>query len=416
MRWPRRLAVAVLAVLAIAATASAASRGPAATRANGWHTLLNANIQGVFPLGAAAGRVWFVTESPSGAVAIWSAHVGAGGLTSPVSTSMGTNEWIPDSFLLGTSIVNCCVTATGSSIAPLLPSGKVGAWQQPLPGNPEQTTHDGIPVPTGTGKWLTHAAATVSGRTIWEVTGSTCTAAHPCGINGGGLSLLALCCTAAGQPVNLTSMLTNQTKAGATDSVMGTDTHGRLWFAWLDGASSKPGISFKLLQVDPQTLKPLATKVVDHVLLASYTGGASFDLACADSCRLVYQGLLGAFSWDGGAPTRLWANNLRKDQGGHLLAAAAIGGGLDVANYSDRVSNAPDSGQQIAVERGTSRGTSLHKVSSATIPLSFPGPPTRPFELQGVPTAMFAPSGLVVLGLYMSTSGATRLVDTVLHG
>ena len=415
MRWGSRTAAAALAVLTVAATASAASRHMTAARANGWHTLLNAKIQGVFPLGFASGRVWFVVEDPQSNVAVWSARPAGAALTSPVSTSMGTNEWIPNSFIVGSSLVNCCVTPNGSSIAPLLASGKVGAWQ-PLPGNPEQTTHDGIPIPTGTGKWLTHAAAAVGGRTIWQVSGSSCTAAHPCGINGGGISLLALCCTAAGQPVNLTSLLTNQTKAGATDSEMGTDAHGRLWFAWLDGASSKPGIAFKLLQLDPQTLKPLATKVIDHVLLFNYTGGKSFDLVCADTCRLVYQGFLGAFSWDGGAPTRIWANNVRKDQGGHLLDAAAIGGGLDVANYSDKVSNSPDAGQQIAVERGTSRGTSLRKVSSTTIPLSLPGPPTRPFELQGVPTAMFTPSGLAVLGLYMSTSGATRLVDTVLRG
>ena len=415
MRSQRRTTLAALAVLAVAAAISAASPQAMSTRPTAWHKLLTAQVQGTFPLGFAAGRVWFATEGPGDDVAVWSARVGAGALTSPVSTSMGANQWIPNSFIVGSSLVNCCVTAGGSSIAPLLPSGKVGTWQ-PVSGNPEQTTHDGIPIPTGTGKWIVHAAAIAGGRTIWEVTGSSCTQAHPCTINGGGISLLALCCTAAGQPVNLTSLLTNEAKAGATDSVMGTDAHGRLWFAWLDGASSKPGIAFKLLQLDPQTLKPLATKVIDHVLLFNYTGGRSFDLACADACRLVYQGLLGAFSWDGGAPTQIWASNVRKDQGGHLLGAAVIGGGLDVANYSDRVSNSPDAGQQIAVERGTSRGTSLRKVSSTTVPQSVPGPPTRPFQLQSVPTAMFTPSGLVVLGVYASTSGAVRVLDTVLRG
>jgi hypothetical protein len=201
---------------------------------------------------------------------------------------------------------------------------------------------------------------------------------------------------------------------------MGVDTSGRLWLGWLDGASSKPGVALKLVQLDPSTLQPLASKKLDHTLLYDSVGGglSSFVFTCGDVCRFVYQGLLGAYSWDGSAtPTRLWANDFRKDVGGHLVAASGRPDGLALANYADKVRNVPDDGQQITVERAGVHGGALRKFGSIAVPQSLPHGPSHIYAPQSLPAAIFTPAGLVVLALYVAdddTGG--KLLSAVVRG
>jgi hypothetical protein len=200
---------------------------------------------------------------------------------------------------------------------------------------------------------------------------------------------------------------------------LGQDTHGRLWLAWLDGPSSKPGIAFKLVQLDPATLKPLSVTRLDHVLLYQISASASFSLVCADRCRIVYQGLNGAFSWGGtGTPTRIWADNLRKGTGGFLLGAGARAGGLDAANYGNRTANNPDGGQRVTLKHGTAAGRRLRSRRTINIPQNLPDGHAHYFYPMGVPALAFTPTGLVVFALYIDPKpgGTSRLLGAVLHG
>jgi hypothetical protein len=419
---PGLLALAGIAALAL-------SGGGSATTSGGWQTLLVTKAQGVFPIGWAAGRTWFVVEGVQGDVTLYSARVGTGGLTSVVPTPQGQNEWLSDSFVVGASLVNCCVqrqSTGGSSLGALLANGRLAGWG-PLPGDPEKIVQDAgfTPADQTQARWIAVAAATVGGREVWAMGGKTCpgSGSHQCTINGGGFSWLAVCCTAAGEATNLTSLLTSQTRAGATDVSMGVDAAHRLWLAWLDGATSHPGVAFKLVQLDPATLKPVSTQVLDHTLLydsagAGPAGSASFAFACSDTCRLVYQGLFGASSWDGKSPpTSLWKNDFRRDTGGHLLGAGSRGGGLDVANFANKVANAPDNGYRLTLEHGDASGRSLHALGSIDLQPTLPNGPTHVLGLQGVPETIFTPEGVVALAFYESDNGSpAHLLGAVLHG
>jgi len=417
-------------LLLAGAAALALSGGGSASTPRGWQTILVTKAQGVFPLGWAAGRVWFVTEGTGAQddFTLYSARVDSGGLTSIVPTPQGHNEWLPNSFVLGASLVNCCAqreTTGASSIGPMLSNGKLGGWG-PLPGDPEKTVENAGFTPSGQAEvhWLTAAAASVGGREVWALGGMTCpnSGPHQCTINGGGFSWFAVCCTSSGQPTNLTSLLTSQTRAGATDVSMGVDAQHRLWLAWLDGATSRPGVALKLVQLDPATLQPVSTHVLDHTLIydssgSGTSGSASFALACTDTCRLVYQGLFGASAWDGKSTTTLWPNDFRKDMGGHLLGAGPGAGGLDVANWSDKVANAPDSGQRLILEHGDASGRSLHAVGSIDIPQTLPNGATHVFFPQGPPETIFTPTGVVALAFYGSDTGsAAHILAAVIHG
>jgi hypothetical protein len=415
---------ALLAALAFAVTTgvSAAARG-SASEGPGWHALSVGKAQAVYPLGSASGRVWFVVEGFQGTYTAWSARVAGSRLTSLVSTPEGKNEWLPSSFILGSSLVNCCAAAQGgsstsSSVAPLLANGKVGAWS-PLAGDPEGTARAALTPPDqgSSGRWLAQSAVTTGGRTIWSIIGHTCPPAgqpHQCTLNGGGWSWFAVCCTASGQPVDLTSQLTNRFGASATDSALGRDSHGRVWLAWLDRATSKPGIAFKLVQLDPATLQPLSVAKLDHLLLNDVGGSRSFSFACADRCRLVYQSLTGAFIWGGtGKPVRLWKDNFRTGKGGWLFGAALRKGGLDVANYANTVR-----GQRLTLKHGNALGRRLRSRRSVNIPPQLPDGRTHYFLPMGSPVVSFTSTGAVVLNLYESDRrvAASRLLAAVLRG
>jgi hypothetical protein len=406
----------IFVAMALAAAILASGSSSAASK-SAWQTLLSAQIQGIFPLGWASDRAWFVVEGNQDEVTLYSARVASGRMTSVVATPEGKNEWLPNSFIVGSSLVNCCVQQPGSAAAPLLAGGKAGAWA-PIPGNPEQTTDKAGFTPSEP-HWAAVAGATAGGRTIWALNGHTCpnSGPHQCTVNGGGFAWFALCCTAGGAASNVTSLLT-RTTANATDVTMGVDATGRLWLAWLDGASSKPGVALKLVQVDAATLKVLSSKTLDHVQIASVGGPHAFTLVCTNACRLAYQTMSGAFSWDGAAkPVRLWATNFRKGTGGQLVGAAGRAAGLAVANYGNRVANSPDSGQRITLERGDAAGRHLRKLGSLTPRQSIPLNATHSLVLRDVPTMIFTPASLVVLGFYWSlTNSPSRILGAVLHG
>lgn len=430
MRHGRRAVLLVLVLVAIAGGLVPAAGG-AARAAGGWQTILTANAQGVFMYGWASGRVWFLVDGSADDMTVWSARVGSHGLTSLVSTSEGKNEWMPNAFIVGSNLVDCCApqpssVVPSSSFAQLLPGGKVGAWS-PLPGGPEKLTQDTFTPPgmSPPGRWAAGAGLTVGGRTIWAITGALCPPSGPnqCTINKNGISSFAVCCSATNVPVELTPLLTNRNKAGATAPLMGTDSHGRTWLAWLDGSNSKPGISFKLLQLDPATLAPGTAKTLDPVLLYDYLGSGtqSFALACADTCRLVFQSTTGAESWDGaGSPTRLWANNLRTDAGGHLVAAASMGGKLVIGSWADKVAGIPDDGLRLRAARaGDAAGHSLRTTGTIDIPHQLADGPTHYFLPQGLPVAVVTPSGLAAVALYASDRPGGprgRVLATVLPG
>jgi hypothetical protein len=426
MQFGRTAFCAALAAVAIVAWVPAAVGGAASTP-RGWHAVSVGKSVSVFPLGRASGRVWFVSESVQGAYTVWSARVASGRLTSLVSTPEGKNDFLPSSFILGSSLVNCCTTqvAVSSSVAPLLASGKVGPWS-PLAGNPEKTAQDALTPPDQIvdGRWEARDAITIGARTVWAITGHNCPASssapHQCTINGGGFAWFAVCCTAGGQPSNLSSLLTARFKGGATDVSIGEDTHGRLWLAWLDRATSRPGVAFKLVQLDPATLQPLSVKKLDHALLYNIGAPASFAFVCADQCRLAYQAVTGAFSWGGtGAPTRLWKDNIRKGTGGWLLGAGLRAGGLDAANYGNKVPNVPDNGQRLTLKHGSAAGRHLRARRSIGIPQNLPAGGTHYFFPMGVPLLTFTPTCVVVFALYedQRPSGVnSRLLAAVLHG
>jgi hypothetical protein len=266
------------------------------------------------------------------------------------------------------------------------------------------------------GRWQAQAAVTTGAGTIWAIGGAACPASGPkqCTINYNGYSFFGLCCTGAGAPADLTPLLTNKTKADATGVQMGTDAHGRVWLAWMDGATTKPGVSLKLVQVDPTTLAPLSHKTVDHLLLNDTSGSATthFALACADSCRVVYQSVTGAASWDGSATTRLWTTNVRTNRGGNLLAAAIVGGKLAVGSWSNKAGS-PDGGQRLTAARGDAAGRNLRTTGTIDIPQNLPDGPTHYFYPTYLPAAVATPKGLVAVALY-NDGGKSRLLATVL--
>jgi hypothetical protein len=82
----RATCCALLASVAIVAGVHAAT-GAVRSTLRGWHALSVGKSDGVFPLGRASGRVWFVTETFKATYTVWSARVSGGRLTSLVSTS-----------------------------------------------------------------------------------------------------------------------------------------------------------------------------------------------------------------------------------------------------------------------------------------------------------------------------------------
>jgi len=408
-------AAAILVAVGVVASIAVAAAPP-----RGWQLLAAGKAQGVFPLGYASGRVWFVIEDSSGNDSITSAHVGGSGLSSVVSTPMGQSPALPSSFVVGSGLVS--LQGRSSVVASLLASGKLGA-SAPLPGDPEGTARDAFTPPnTSPDAWYAAAAVTVGGRTIWAVNGHSCprSGSNQCTSNGGGYSSLVLCCTAAGEASDLTALLANRTKAGATDLAMGVDSHRRVWLAWLDGRQAHrplgPG-SLKLAQIDRGTLKAKSATLPASVFPSGPGGSGAFVLACTDACRLVYETVSGVYSWGGdGAPTQIWARNRLKDTGGHLIDASG-GGSLRVASWSDKSANVPDDGQFLTTFRGDPRGRHPRVVSRVDIPRNLPAGGAHYFYPYSLPVPIYTPTALVALALYSGgPGGSSRLLDAVLHG
>jgi hypothetical protein len=392
----------------------------AAAPPQGWHDVPAGKAQGVFPLGFASGRLWFVIEDVRGNDLLQSARVGSAGLSSVVSTQEGQNPWLASAFIVGSSLV-ILNGNKGSLIEPLLSTGTPGT-AVPIPGDPEKTASDAF-APKGTvpDSWLARAGVTVGGRTIWAINGHSCPngGPHRCTQNGGGYSSLAICCTAAGEASDLTALLANPTKAGAAFMSMGIDTHHRVWLAWIDGAKAHQPISpvtLRLVQIDPATLKARSTKSLNTQVFAIGTGATSITLACTDTCRVVYENSTGISSWGGDGPaTRILANDRRRDTGGHLLGAASGGSSLRIAYYADKTPNVPDDGQRLVVARGDPRGRNLHATASVDIPRNLPAGGTQYLYPTGVALSMFTPTADVGLGVYVGSKGS-RVLAAVLHG
>jgi hypothetical protein len=413
--------VKALARLALAGLAAglAASVALGAAPPKGWQTLASGTTQGVFPIGYASGRVWFVLEDARGNDSVVSARVAGSGLSSVVSTSIGQAPWLAGSFIVGSNLV----TPQKSTVqAALLASGKVGP-AAPLPGDPEGTARTAfLPSNSLPAAWHAAGGAVVGGRTIWAINGQSCPNSgqpHQCTSNGGGLSSLALCCTAAGEASDLTNLLANRTKAGATGLAMGLDSHRRVWVAWLDGPrahSPLAPVSLKIAQVDPVTLKALSAKTLATTVFSFGSSEAgTVDLACTDSCRVVYENATGVYSWGGDGPaTRIWANDRRTDKGAHLVAAGG-GTSLRVASYADKVANVPDDGQRLELSRGDARGRNTRLLASVDIPRSLPAGGTHFFYPLSVPLSIVTPTSVVSLELY-NNGASSRLLGSVLHG
>jgi hypothetical protein len=384
----------------------------------GWQNLQLSKDDGVFPLGFASGRVWFVVEGTNGDDFLESARVGSTGLSSLVVTPEGQSPWLPSAYILGSSLVT--LQGHSSGIAPLLAGGRMGATT-PLPGDPEKTASALAPQGTTPDSWFARAALNVGGRTIWAVNGHSCpnpnSGPHRCTANGGGLSSLVMCCTAAGQAADLTNLLSSPTKAGATDMAMGTDAHKRVWLVWLDGAQGNakggPG-EIKLVQIDPSTLRARTTKSINGFFFPS--SSSPFTLACSDTCRAVYEGRTGIFSWGGdGPPILVLASDPRRGTGGSLMAASGSGSTLRIAWLAHKP--ATDGGLLLTVSRGDARGRNLRAVSSVEVPPELPAGGTHYYYPPTPPVLIPTPSNMVVLALYGGGPGGTsRLLDAVLRG
>jgi len=406
---------ALFAVLVIAALPSATH----AATPRGWEQLLAVPADGVFPVGWASGRAWFLLERSDDEQVLYSARVAGGRLASLVANPMGKgDQGIADALLSGSTLVG--VSQGTSRALTLLPSGKVSGWA-PMPGDPVVIARGSL-VPAGyAGDWTAKAAVTVGGRTVWALPGRLCppdSDPHHCTINGGGYSSFAVCCTSDGQAVDLTSLLRNTVKGGTSQPGLGVDAHGRLWLTWVDNVPNEAGIDF--VQLDATTLQPGHVQFLGTLpgvvpgRIPPFLAPALF-LGCGDACSVVVGSAFGVFRWPGAGPAAaLWRSDPLKGTGGQLLAAGPYGGGLALASYGRKNSAAAD--LTLGLVRTDAEGRNPHTAASVTAVLEIPRDPSHVASLEGV-TAMVTPAGLVAFALYRSDDARPDLVlATVLHG
>lgn len=342
---------------------------------------------------SASGRTWFLVHREGAKTLLLSARLSGHTFRSFVkSTLPETGPWT----LLGSSFVyNPPSGDNRARIAPLLSGGRLGAAQH-LPGDPEGKV---LVLPTFKGGATVRAATRIAGRTIWFLTGGEADSFN-------GKSSIAVCCTAAGAPVDLTHLLTNRRWA-ATDLHLGTDARGRLFAAWGDSKnnpSRDPKMIAHLLELDPSTLAVRSAKTLPTASGSSYVtrAGAGFSLvlACAKTCRLVVWPLSGTYTWGPGerAPTKI-ASRLKG-----ILSAGWSAGRIAVSYYVTARSGYVGS---IVAARGDRRGAHLQARSSVVPPVRL-GSRSRPFSQSGPPQALLTPRGAIVVEGYDTYSGAAR--------
>jgi hypothetical protein len=281
-------------------------------------------------------------------------------------------------------------------IAPLLPNGRVGPATT-LPGDPEAAALKVID-PTGSAGGSAHDRAmtglAVQGRVVWVLEGGSTKSVD------GGPARLVLCCTAAGDPVDLTSLLVSRQQGVFPGSLaLGLDTKNRLWLAWTDSkhnVSVDPALTGHLVQLDPATLNGVSSNLTAPVYAPSH-------LACAEICRLVFANELGIAAWRGtGVP-------------GLVLRGKASLVGADVRN--GRLELATQSGttrkQRLVLRRGAPSGSGLKIAASLDVPTGL-GSPNDLYHALALPAAAGTPRGFVAVQPYADFRDRTRVYAAVL--
>ena len=410
------------ALLAVVVLAAAGTAGASSTAAQPhWQKLpASYNAEGGFyrSIGYASGRVWFAVGVNS--FTIWSARVQSGRLTSFVSTPEPENVAVDSGVgALGeSSLLFCCNQRSdgtkASMEAPLLSNGKVGT-PRPIPGDPELVAAQKV-VPTAAFNGSTASTAqsevTIGNRPVWVINGYYCTSTGParCKDNDkGGVKTFAVCCNASGEAVDLTPLLADRTKQGASLPRLMLDSHRRLWLGWAEAPLGPPNdpSALHLTQLDPSTLAVRASKTLRTVVFPSEPIDHTIQMACSDSCRLLWTNRTGVFAWGGdGPPTRVLGQGKFGSTG--LGGARYRGAQLEVASFGDKTDQGPDYGTRVTVARGDARGRNSHVVSFADVPQG-------KYSGNSVEEVLaFTPAGAVAVAGYMGTP--SYLLATVVPG
>jgi hypothetical protein len=383
----RLLLVPAIGALVAAGAWASAPRTAGLSAAPRWQTLPT-NIRTYPPFTEpfyAAGWVWFLVHRETGKSTMLSARVRGRALaaftTSPIAN---TGLWT----LVGSSLVYNPPNGSRARSVPLLANGKVGA-PGALPGDPEETVLGAFPSWRGTD---VVAGARVGSRTVWALSG---------GEPGPGVSVkatLAVCCTATGQATDLTPMITDR-RWGTRDHHLGVDGRGRLWLSWSDSKnnpSRDPRLKAHMVELDPATLAPSGSKVLDTT--TGDTRGLIFT--CAASCRLVVFPLTGTFTWAPGeaSPTKIAGRAKR------VTSAGYRSGKLAISYYSTARSGYV---ARAAAAQGDARGRNPRDRSSIRPPPVF-GPAISQFFQSGPPLAASTPTGAVVVVGYDTHQGRAR--------
>ncbi len=369
------LALAVLAPLVLAAPA-----GPATgTR---WQAIPLTYRPGsdFRVLGFASGRVWIETGGER--FTLLSATIAGGRVGGFVRTTIaGVNPW-----LLGNQVVYQPGTSGSepSVLAPLLANGHVGA-ASPLPGDPETAALKVIPG----GSARAEAALTVHGHTIWALEGGVTKSVD------GGLASLVLCCTASGDPADLTALLTSRQQGIFPFSLaLGLDAQSRLWLAWADSKhniSVDPNLTAHLVQLDPTALTGVTANTVSPVNAPTF-------VVCAETCRIVFGSTVGTFAWRGVGTAALILPKL-----GSVLAADVRAGRLELLTQDQ---------QQLVLRRGAPTGTGLRVVASVAISKGL-GSPNDTYHPFSQPAALGTPFGVVAIQPFVDFRDRSRVYATV---
>jgi hypothetical protein len=393
---PRALSTTVVAV----ALALAAAGGSAASSGSTSAPVSTARLQPLPSLdhsghghrlvtvASAAGRAWFAVGSLRGLTVV-SARASGRRLASLVTTRVQAPlSWYP--LVVGSDLLYS-TTRSSAGVAPLGTAGKVGAADAASPD--PMASKLGIPV----------AAARLRDRLIWALAG---------GVRiGDGLNFrptLAVCCTASGSPVDLTSLITS--RPAPRDHVLGVDARGRPWLAWLDRFG--PRAQVRIVRLDPTTLARTTRKA----LVAPVARPSALRLACAATCRLALQASerdpRGGYSqfiatWAPGekSSTRVRVAPVLKEaqENPQLVAASYRSGRLAVA-YLQQTSVAS---RALNVVVGDARGNRARLRGSVELPERYSGLP-----MWSLPLGAFAPRSFVAALAYSTWGSKVRVVAT----
>jgi hypothetical protein len=398
----RPAAVAASAVVALTAMfgAPTADTAPAAKAKSPWRLFPGTTVDAGRPLLSlawAANRVWIVGARGE-AAPIASARVSGRTLASFTTGRVpgGSFQYVPivdDMVVLG--------PADRPSIAPLLPSGRLGAARA-VPEELVASSRQAVP------KLATVSiqdGLRVGGRTVWALSGSP-----DCHSIGGCPGFFVVCCSESGTATDLTRFVDRRVLA--TTPHLGLDDRGRLWLSWLDRrdySRAMRGVP-RMLQLDASTLAARGNAVAAPGLVTDRV-----ELACAASCRVVTQGASGDIvSWAPGERPTMVVRRLvrtigyRQEFPRELLAATYTRGGLTVAYRGQTGRNDPV--EEIGILRGDGRGARGKVVASVATTYGWPtGKPVPPFS-DPVAYGTFVPGGFVALEHFRYADASSPVV------